>query len=558
MNQSGISTPWRALGIGFCLVAMVCAQSTLAGEGSAGLICVVNPLACAKSMVLAEAAPMVVVSPPSGPATFSVPMTWFITCPTDNNCGAPCSNSGVGLPLTPASITVEIYPEPPRPPGASLPPPAASATISTAAGTMAPPTCSSFGAFNTYTVPLTLPAGTPPGLYRVVGTATVTFPGGIVLSQSGDTVVCLVEPAPGRPGVPRLNLELLSSSIARKAPGETALAVYRITNNDPSNSVTLAAFGTSHQVAVRPQGGNEAQGVFTISNPFGADFPIQFNPTTNCILLPTRPYTQQELSNSVPNIPPGHTNLITVGIRSYGQCANGSCSESTLRIQGTFADGSPALAAAGMALIVDTSMASSSCARSVNDCNFNGIPDVLDISSRRSGDQNFNAIPDECEVAISVPIFSSVSPTNALAGAPLQVQVAFNETAPMANVWANGISLTRTQFFGAPLWVGTIPADTRPGPQTVYFLGQDARSALSFYLGLYQVRPLPRMTRIYIDRSGSVILEHNAAQTSRSFFVQENPDLSCSSCWTNRPSGPHPSPHDAGPAVGTRFFRLHD
>ena len=42
--------------------------------------------------------------------------------------------------------------------------------------------------------------------------------------------------------------------------------------------VRVSAFGNSHQAAVRPQGGNEATGIFAIGSPFGDDFPILFNP----------------------------------------------------------------------------------------------------------------------------------------------------------------------------------------------------------------------------------------------------------------------------------------
>src|SRR5262249_28120901 len=148
------------------------------------------------------------------------------------------------------------------------PPPPMSATISTAAGTMALPGCSAFGVNTPYVVSVNVPPGAPAGSYCVIGTATVSFSDGMVLMKTADTVVCLVEPVPGQPGVPRLNVELLSEGFPRMAPGDQHLAQYRVTNNDPSNSVTLTAFATSKQAAVRPRGANEAQGVFAISNPF--------------------------------------------------------------------------------------------------------------------------------------------------------------------------------------------------------------------------------------------------------------------------------------------------
>jgi len=403
-----------------------------------------------------------------------------------------------------------------------------------------------------------VPVTTPPGAYCAYGSVKVTFSDGMELTASGDTEVCIVPPVPGMPGVPRLSLTLLSESAPRRAPGDGAMASYLVRNNDPINSVTLTAIAGSRQSAVRPQGGNERQGVFAISNPFGDDFPIQFNPLAICIPLPSHPYTQRAISNALPVIPPGGTNIITVGIRSYGQCANGSCSESTLKVTGRFADNTPALACAGMALIVDTSVAPMACGLAVNDCNHNGIPDALDIAAGRSQDRNYNALPDECEQFISIPTATSVTPANPAPGAPILVQVAFNEVVPMSNVWANGSSLTRMAIGGTPFWQGTIPADTRPGPQTVYFLGKDQSGGLATYIGTYSVIPPARITRIYFDGSRNAIIEHNGVQVGRNLFIQENLNLSCPTCWTNRPGGPHPSPHNAGPSIGTRFFRLHD
>src|SRR6266511_721246 len=260
---------------------------------------------------------------------------------------------------------------------------------------MTMPSCSATGNFNTYSVPITVPAGTATGVYSVIGKTTVTYSDGLTLTQSGDTVVCLVPPVPGQPGVPRLNLTLLSESFPRAASGDQRLVRYQVTNNDPTQSVTLTAFATSKQIAVRPQGANEKQGVFSIANPFGDDFPIIFDPSS-CITLPNHPFTQPEIMKPLPPINPGQSTIIQVGIRSYGQCASGSCSESTLRVTGTFSDGSPAMGCAGMALYADTSMPTQSCLPRVDDCNGNGIPDALDIANGTSHDQNFNAMPDEC------------------------------------------------------------------------------------------------------------------------------------------------------------------
>lgn len=475
----------RALVAGSCIATLLTPRPARTCSGTGPIVCRINPTACTKTMVLAKSIPVGTAVLSAGGATVPVCVTLMINCPATNNCGNACP--GPGGPVA-ASVTLSLYPAP-CPPVLPLPPATASITFSTAMGTLPMPTCAPPGPASTlYMLGLPVPAATPFGAYCVVGTATVTFSDGTVLSQTGDSVVCVVEPAPGRPGVPRLGLELISESFPHMAAGDQTLARYRVVNNDPSNSVTLTAFATSRQAAVRPQGGNEAQGIFSIASPFGDDFPIMFNPGTNCIPLPPHPYTQIEATNALPVLGPGQSNIITVGIRSYGQCADGSCSESTLRVSGTFSDGRPALACAGMTLFVDNSRPSQNWASSVNDCNQNGIPDALDIAARRSADANFNALPDECESAISTPTFASATPNLAQPGQPIFAQVAFNEVFPMQTVWANGIPLVRTQQFGLPFWVGTIPADTRPGPQTVYFFGKDTRGVAATYIALYTVQ----------------------------------------------------------------------
>lgn len=538
----------RAMVVGFCIAAVSCPQSVTACAGSRLQACASSPSPCLKSMSLAKSAltGMGLNGFPGGTVTLVFTLT--ATCPG-------CPTTPCALPATPtvASVSVDFYP---GGSGSCPPSPPVGALAFSFSGPVATPACTAAGAFTNYTVVVPVPAATPLGFYCAYGKVTVTFSDGLTLSASGDTAVCIVAEAPGQPGVPRLGITLLSESAPRLAPGDVAVARYLVRNNTAS-TILLTAIASSRQSAVRPQGGNERQGVFAISNPFGDDFPIMFNPGTTCIPLPQHPYVQPALSN-VFTVPAGGFTDITVGMRSYGQCADGSCSESTLRVSGTFSDGSPAFACAGMALIVDTSKPSDACARVVNDCNQNGIPDALDIANGRSQDRNYNALPDECEQSVSVPVSSSVSPNNPTPGAPIQVQVAFNENVDMSmsNVWANGSSLTRTQIFGVPFWQGTIPADTRPGPQTVYFLGKDQRGGLATYIATYTVRPLPRITRIYLDGSRNAILEHNGAQAGQSVFVQENTNLNCRTCWTNRPSGPHASPYNAGPAIATRFLRL--
>ncbi len=459
----------------FFLLSVTRTGDACGGSSSSG--CTVSATACLKSMVLSKAVPRVVLKPPATSVNFNVESNLFITTPTQNNCGTACPGGGTS-PIG-GSLGVTLHPTP----GAA---PIANGMISTSAGTMAMPTSSAAGVFNPYLVPVTVPAATPVGCYTVVGNAIVPFADGTTLTQKGDTLVCLVEPAPGQPTVPRLNLELLTPTMPRMAPGDQHVSMYRVTNNDPMFPVTLTAFGNSKQNALRPSGGNEFQGVFTISNPFGDDFPIMFNPGATCIPLPSHPYTQPQITQSLPPLGPGMSTTINVGIRSYGQCASGSCSESTFRVEGTFGDGSTAKACAGMVLFSDTSMPTTGCGIGENDCDHNGIPDAVDISTNPSLDMNFNALPDTCEPGQLLRISPvQISKPVAVPTELIQLSLVSQGPVQLTNVWANGVPLT-PPIVGTT-WTGQIPAASTVGPQTVYALAKDVNGRLATGIGTYRV-----------------------------------------------------------------------
>ena len=473
MKYSKILNAFVLLSIG-ALIAPE-SQRLVACSGSSGSVCTVTTTTCLKSMVMAKSSPGVVLLPPMTQVTFNVPINLFLIA---NNPAPGCGPCTMPVSPTSARIDIELV-------SLSLQSVAAT-TISTADATMTLPTASPGGSFNNYSVPITVPAGTATGLYQAMAKATVNFSDGSSIKQSGNTVVCLVDPAPGNPSVPRLDMQLLSPASPRLAGGDQHRATYRITNNDPVNSVTLTAFATGKQVAVRPQGASEQQGVFAIANLFGDDFPIAFGPTS-CLPLPGHPFTQPEIMMPIPPIAPNSFFDVFVEVRSYGMCASGSCAESTLRVQGTFADNSGAFACAGMALYVDSSQPTTTCLPRTDDCNGNDIPDALDIAQGTAQDQNYNAVIDQCEIgnAPIIPNPGQINPPMVPAGQPIQVFVtAFPDfgmptTRVITNVWANGNPISSGD---AIHWQGTIPADTRPGPQTVYFLAKENNGSIATHI----------------------------------------------------------------------------
>ncbi len=377
---------------------------------------------CAKSAVLFKAVPRVVALPPGG-GVFLLPTAVVVTC--GNNCGGACNPAPA---VASASTTVTVCPgAPPCAAGCASPIPAV--TVSTVAGTMPLPTCNSRGVITRFAVPIAVPGGVF-GLFCVTATTTITFTDGMVLRATGDQLVCIVDELPGQPGVPRLDLAIDTTGFVNDtvacAPGDQVNIRYIITNNDPTETFTIPVgntTATSNQVARRPEtdppGMTESDGVYAISGLTADDFPIVFDPAPgSCMPLPPDPATFVQPPITHPSqivIPPLSQATVTVGIRSFPACSNGSCSETTFSVEGTFSpSGDPGLACAGTALVVDTTIPfpggeppCEPCGFPENDCNQNGVYDGDDIYvNQTSLDENLNAIPDECEPAVP-----AVSPT---------------------------------------------------------------------------------------------------------------------------------------------------
>ncbi len=491
MKYSKILNAFVLLSIG-ALVAPE-SQRIVACSGSSGSVCTVTTTTCLKSMVMAKSTLGVVLLPPLTPVVFNVPINLFLIAnnpaPGCGPCTSPVSPTSSKIDIELVSLSLQSI---------------TTATISTGDATMILPVASPAGTFNGYSVPINVPAGTATGTYQAVAKATVNFSDGSSITQRGATVVCLVDPAPGNPSVPRLDVQLITGPFPRMAGGDQHEAMYQVTNNDPTNSVTLTAFATGKQVASRPQGASENQGAFAIANPFGDDFPIAFDPGP-CLPLPGHPYTQPEIMKPIPPIPAGTSVMIPVRIRSYGMCASGSCIESTLRVSGTFADSSPAFACAAMALYVDTSQPTTACPPRTDDCNNNGIPDPIDIANGTAQDQNYNAVIDQCEEG-NAPIIPNpvlINPPTVTAGQPIMVmvtalpQLGMPTTHVITNVFANGNPLSSGD---GTHWQGTIPSDSRPGPQTVYALAKEDNGAIATHIGVYNVLPMPLALTAAVSR----------------------------------------------------------
>ncbi len=209
-------TPRRTLGA--MAAAVLLAVGALSVEPREVLACGAPPVVvCNRTTALVKTVQRVIPVPPGVPRLVPIPFRLFVG--SNGPCPAPVS--------TTVTMTAMCAP-PPNPVPASV-------VIPTPAPGM-------YGG----AVALLFPPG-PPRVCLVSGVATTTWADGRVTVGRGDVEVCLVEPAPGMPDTPRLDLELLSSPIAEAHPGDQRQHVIRITNNDPTETVTGMFLGQSVQ-----------------------------------------------------------------------------------------------------------------------------------------------------------------------------------------------------------------------------------------------------------------------------------------------------------------------
>ena len=216
--------------------------------------------------------------------------------------------------------------------------------------------------FSVFPVTIPVPAG-PARICLVSITSTVTFSDGTSLSRTADQQICIVDPSPGNPAEPRLDMELLTPDATFHHPGGQNTSTYRLTNNDPTESwtgtITVDMRNVAGDTSEDVGSGNPGDGVYAISDTGpGDNFPIAFLEDLAppfCIPLPPAP--QDEILSEIQKpitLLPGEVRDIDVVVRSWGMCANGSCGESTAVADGLYSDGTDGFACAGTLNFVDT------------------------------------------------------------------------------------------------------------------------------------------------------------------------------------------------------------
>ncbi len=311
-------------------------------------------LTCAKTLVLGKGIRRTFVA--GGPQRVPVPHGVFL------NLSPAAGSPGSSCPTGPASASLTLT---------------ATCNVPGTGATTTVPLVLTPNAWNVGFTNLAFPAG-PPRICRIVGavTSTCRTTTGVAITATarGDAQVCFVEPSPTDPSVPRLDLrhididnELvpLDDVIGRSHPGDPISRWYRITNHDGDHTVVVDVTVDSNNTAVWPDPGfpqqpatDEGSGIYSISDPGpGDDFPVMFRydtPCNDCVPLPPDPMSSIDprIGQQI-TLAPGESTVVSIASRSWGMCADGSCGESTILVEGAYDDGSDVTACATASHAVD-------------------------------------------------------------------------------------------------------------------------------------------------------------------------------------------------------------
>lgn len=210
--------------------------------------------------------------------------------------------------------------------------------------------------YNEIAIDLVLPSG-PPRICSIDGTATVSFVDGTTLTASGGAQICLVEEST-TPGVPRLELLALEPGLGRVHPGDQSSYAIRLTNHDATESWsgTLDAEMINRSLLPLISGPlPPGHGAYGIADPAGDHFPIAFgDQLAACLPLPPDPHLVPvpAISRDI-DLSPGASIDLEIVSRPWGMCADGSCGQGLVLIDGLFTDATAGFACSGFATGAD-------------------------------------------------------------------------------------------------------------------------------------------------------------------------------------------------------------
>ncbi len=338
-------------GCGSVLACFLLMCSVLAGVGGPAEACVAPPPEpfCTKALTLAMAGPPTLLLPGGG--SFDVPLVLVFKL-----LDFP---PGTGIcPAAPYSADIHVT--------ATCDP-----TGADGSGSLLGESIST--GFNLLDVTVTVPAG-PPRICSLQALATVTLIDGMVLTETAESSACLVEPAPGDPTEPRIELEMIGlagEEIARIHPGDPVTRTYRITNHDPDETFTgMLTVNSISESRMPGMSGPMPEGtaVVSISDPVqGDNFPFALSEipefqlgTGGDVCIPLSDPHEIDILEQTTDVVllPGGTTILQIVSRPWGMCADGSCGRHDLLLDGEFSDTDAGFGCSTFVTAADTSMPS--------------------------------------------------------------------------------------------------------------------------------------------------------------------------------------------------------
>jgi MYXO-CTERM domain-containing protein len=224
------------------------------------------------------------------------------------------------------------------------------------------------------------------GYCQVWGTLLVEQASGITTVECGNqTKICFEGEVIDSNGVAHPRIELTNTSLKTQnnggaqlvKPGAPILTIYTLTNwtDQAFDGVfTVGSNNSNNTVVFEPNSENDAGYTYTLSEGEGDDFPMEIVPDKGehdpCFPLPT-PATSIDPTGSITiKLGAGKTQTIEVYTRSWGNCANGSCSGISATVTGELQTGIPLNGCAGGLVIVSDDGVG-------DDCPDGGVPSIV-------------------------------------------------------------------------------------------------------------------------------------------------------------------------------------
>lgn len=208
-----------------------------------------------------------------------------------------------------------------------------------------------------------------PGLCEVWAEASMQLQTGTYETQCGTQGFCFEEAVEDSVGEKHPRIEITNSSLAlstegngnqRVRPGYPILSRYRIknwTDQTYDGTFEIVSENVNGLLLYSPDSDSDEAFSYGLSTGEGDDFPMEVVPSDDsdfdpCFPLPTPASSISPTASAAIKLGAGEERVVEVYTRTWGTCADGSCSAFVSTLMGEFANGSRSTACAGNNILV--------------------------------------------------------------------------------------------------------------------------------------------------------------------------------------------------------------